>query len=53
MATKERNSAIELLRIIAIVMIMLHHYVANSGFVYNAGVTAGDLYLMSILQLGQ
>ena len=53
MATKERNSAIELLRIIAIVMIMLHHYVVNSGFIYDVGATVGDLYLMSILQLGQ
>lgn len=33
--TEKRNSSIELLRIIAMVMIMFHHFAYYSGFEYN------------------
>ncbi len=36
MVTKQRNSAIELLRIIAMIMITFHHFACHGGFAYIA-----------------
>ncbi|MBQ3427217.1 MAG: acyltransferase [Clostridia bacterium] len=52
MVTKERNSSIELLRIIAMVIIVFHHYVVHGIFDWNE-MSGVSVYFLSVIQLGE
>ena len=41
---KERNSNFELLRIFAMLMIVMHHYICHGGFVFDKALTFTKLY---------
>lgn len=47
--TKSRESNLELLRVLAMLSIIAHHYVVNSGiadsFVYDQNITSQQLFL--------
>lgn len=48
--TKNRNSAIELLRIISMVMIIFHHFAYHSSFNYdNSGISISRLWYNFII----
>lgn len=52
--TKNRNSAIELLRIISMVMIIFHHFAYHSSFNYeNSGISISRLWYNFIIMGGQ
>ena len=52
MAT-QRNSSIELLRIMAMVMILFHHYSVHGNFDYGSAGISYDRLILSVIQLGE
>lgn len=51
MKTKERNSSIEIFRILSMLLIVMHHYVVNSGIpsLYETGSLNMNQYIIQVL----
>lgn len=50
---KKRESSVELLRIIAMIMIVMHHYSVHSGIDWAEMSNYFNRYLLSVIQLGE
>jgi len=48
MASKERNSSFELLRIISMILIVMHHYTYHGGFDFNGPLTLGMYFIQCL-----
>ena len=49
---KQRNSAVELLRIISMVMIIAHHFSVHGGFYFQNASLTGNMLFLQLLSIG-
>ena len=50
---RKRNSNFEILRIIAIIMIIMHHYAVHSGFLWNNQITTNRIIINFFQMFGK